>query len=103
MILTAKTKGKVLHMYSMVFLGYEEDLNDVKKIKNWLDGYYKTNNIEVALIKIKNKKPSYWLSLDWFADFPGGSKPLSTPEIIRETNGPKKTHGFGQHQAGSCY
>ena len=92
MILIAKTKGNVLHMYSMVFLGYEGDVNDVKKIKNWLNGNYKTNNIEVISIQMKNKKKSeYWLSLDWFADFPGGSKPLSQPEIIREINGPKKS------------
>jgi len=96
MILIAKTKGNGLHMYSMVFLGYEEDVNDVKKIKNWLNGKYNTTNTEVITIKNKNKnknKSEYWLSLDWSEDFPfpGGSKPLSKPEIIREINGPKKS------------
>lgn len=93
MILLAKTKNRKnpeQHMYPMVFLGYKNDADNVKKIEKWLNYKYKTSNIRAECFF--NKDSTYWLNLDWCKDYPypGACKPMRDPDFIRETNGSKR-------------
>lgn len=92
MIILAEMKSEGKHMFPMVFLGRENDKDNVEKIKNWLNFRYKTENTIIVRLpsqpRMRNRDtPTFWLSLDWFADYPGGSTPSKNQQVIWETNG----------------
>ena len=93
MILLAEMKSEGKHMYPMIFLGDTSNKDDVEKIQNWLNFKYKTKNVIISKLPpgpglLRNRDEyTYWLSLDWFDDYPGGSTPSKTQQIIWETYG----------------